>query len=77
MPLSPQLLQQITHAILASRLLCQRDRYLYASVITTAYFGCLRASEITYLSLQYYNCNMHLTLEVITIEQNSIQLRVK
>ena len=77
LPISPNLLQQLTQTILDNPLLNQLDRYLYAAVITMAYFGCLRAGEITYPSSHYFDYNRHVTLEDITIQHKSIQLRIK
>lgn len=71
LPINPKVLQQLVNTILDDPLLIQLDRYLYATVISIAYFECLRASEVTYPSSDFYDCNRHLTLEDIKIHYTS------
>ena len=77
LPISPQLLQQLVLAILDNPFFCQLDRYLYATVVSITFFGCLRASEVTYPSSDGYDGSRHLTLEDITVQHREIRLRIK
>ena len=48
---NPTLLQMLIHTVLSMRYMERRDIYLYATAICLAYFGCLRADEISYPSI--------------------------
>ena len=77
LPISPVLLEQITQAFLNNQLMSKHDRYLYATAISIAYFGCLRVGEITYPSAQSFCPKRHLTLDDITIKDNTIVIHLK
>ena len=77
LPISPRLLQKIVGVILTNKQLPKHDRYLYTSAISVAYFGCLRASEISYPSTRSYEPKYHLTLNDITVSNNTVQLQLK
>ena len=51
LPINPKLLQQLIESILSNRNLSKYDRYLYATTISIAYFGCLRAGEGSLISI--------------------------
>ena len=61
LPISPILLLRLVWVILDNPLLSQLERYLYATVISITFFGCLRASEVTYPSSDLYDHSRHLT----------------
>ena len=53
------------------------SEYLYATAISIAYFGCLRAGEVSYPSTHSFHPKQHLTIKEIIIHQNTVQLRLK
>ena len=46
-------------------------------MVSTTFFGCLRASEVIYLSTDSYDGSRHLTLEDITVQHREVHLRIK
>ena len=77
LPINPKLLQLLIQSILSTKGICKQDRYLYATAISLAYFGCLRAGELSYPSVRSYNPKQHLTVRDITIHNNTVQLWIK
>ena len=77
LPINPKLLQQLIESILNNRQLSKYDWYLYATAISIAYFGCLRAGEVSYPSTHSFYPKQHLTIKDIIIHQNTVQLRLK
>ena len=77
LPINPKLLLLLIQSILSNRHLIKYDRYLYATAISIAYFGCLRAGEISYPSTHSFNPKQHLTIKDVTIHQSTVQLRLK
>lgn len=76
-PITPALLQSIVTTILRSTRLCAQDRYLYASAMTMAFFGCLRAGEITYPSTIAFNPRRHLTIKDIRLSKQVLEVVIK
>lgn len=76
-PITPKILTGLLHSILSNGHLCKQDRYLYATAISIAYFGCLRAGEITYPSTRSYDPKRHLTIKDTSISREALQLRIK
>ena len=74
---NPKLLQLLIQSILSTKGICKQDRYLYATAISLAYFGYLRAGELSYPSVRSYNPKQHLTVRDITIHNNTVQLWIK
>ena len=79
LPINPKLLLLLLliQSILSNRHLSKYDRYLYATVISIAYFGCLRAGEISYPSTHSFNPKQHLTINDVTIHQSTVKLQLK
>ena len=77
LPINPTLLQTLIHTVLSMRCMERWDRYLYATAICLAYFGCLRAGEISYPSTQYYHSKQHLTMRDIKVHNNTVHLWLK
>ena len=55
----------------------KQDRYLYATAICLAYFGCLRAGELSYPSTHCCHHKQHLTMRDIKVHNNTVQLWLK
>ena len=77
LPINPTLLQTFIHEVLSMRHMERWDRYLYATAVCLAYFGCLRAGEISYPSAHYYHSKQHLTMRDIKVHNNTVQLWLK
>ena len=69
LPINPKLLQQLIESILSNRHLSKYDH--------VAYFGCLRAREVSYPSTHSFHSKQHLTIRDIIIHQNTVQLELK
>ena len=52
--------RQLLESILSNRHLSKYDRYLYATAISIAYLGCLRAGEVSYPSTNSFHPKQHL-----------------
>lgn len=76
-PITPKLLNQLLHSLLSNRKLHKQDRYLYATAFSIAYFGCLRAGEISYTSTRSYNPKRHLTMMDISFHKDSVEIFIK
>ena len=76
-PITPKLLNKILLSLLSNSKLVKHDRYLYAAAISIAYFGCLRAGEITYPSTRSYNRRRNLTLKDISLYRDRLEIRIK
>ena len=77
LPITPTVLHQIIETVLKDPGLSKHDRYLYAAAISIAYFGCLRAGEVSYPSVRNYSANKHLTLKDIRIIKSTIEVNLK
>lgn len=76
-PIMPQLLNTLLRSILSNGNWCKHDRFLYAAAISIAYFGCLRAGEMTYPSTHSYNAKRHLTIKDISLNKDSLEICIK
>ena len=74
LPINPKMLQQLIESVLGKRHLSRYKWYLYATPISIAYFGCLRAGEVSYPSTHSFHPKQHLTIKDIIIHQNTVQL---
>ncbi len=77
LPISPPLLRTLVHTVLRMRHMEKHDRHLYATAICLAYFGCLRAGELSYPSTHSYHHKQHLTMRDISIHNNAVHLWLK
>ena len=77
LPISTTLLENIVKTIMGRSHLHIQDRYLYASAMTMAFFGCLRCGEITYPSTKTFNPRIHLAVKDVRISKKGLELTIK
>lgn len=77
LPISPAILDKLLQTVLEDHSMKKHDRFLYASVISIAYFGCLRAGELCYPSSRHFSTEKHLTLNDLQIVDSTIELTIK
>ena len=76
-PIMPPLFHKLLCAVLSNGNWCKHDRFLYAAAISIAYFGCLRAGEMSYPSSHSYHADRHLTIKDISLGKDCLEICIK